>query len=111
MGRCKLTVHLQTGISKVLKMESKIGEIECLFCEDLISFYDGETGIIQSHIENKHEVVVAKRELALAFCFLKEIELQELLNKVQPRKEYFLEHGEEEEIDDELSEEQDEKTK
>ena len=71
-------------------MVSKIGDIECLLCDDLISFYDGETGIYQSHLELKHEVEVAKKDLVIAFCFLREKELQELLNKVQPRKEYFL---------------------
>lgn len=90
-------------------MRSRIGEIECLFCDDSISFYDGERGIIQSHLELRHEVEEAKKDLVIAFCFLKENELQELVSKVQPRKEYFLEHGEEEEIDDELDEEQDEK--
>jgi len=93
-------------------MSTKIGEIECLFCDDLISFYDGETGIYQSHLESKHEVDTAKKELFIAFCFLREKELQELLNKVQPRKEYFLEHGEEEideDNDEELDEELDEK--
>ena len=84
-------------------MTSKIGEIECLFCDNSISFYDGDTGIIQTHLENKHQVNVAKKELVLAFCFLREKELQELVNKVQPRKEYFLEHVEE--IDDELDRE------
>jgi uncharacterized Zn-finger protein len=88
-------------------MTSKIGEIECLFCDNLITFYDGETGIYQSHLELKHEVEVAKKELVIAFCFLREKELHELLNKIQPRKEYFLEHGEEE-IDDENDEELDE---
>ena len=81
-------------------MTSKIGEIECLFCDNSISFYDGDTDIVQTHLENKHDVNVAKKELVLAFCFLREKELQDLLNKVQPRKEQFLEHGEE--IDDEL---------
>ena len=85
-------------------MVSKIGDIECLLCDDLISFYDGETGIYQSHLELKHEVEEAKRDLVIAVCFLREKELQELVNKVQPRKEYFLEHGEEQ-IDDELDEE------
>ena len=87
-----------------MKMVSKIGDIECLLCNDLISFYDGETGIFQSHLELKHEVEVANKDLVIAFCFLREKELQEFVNKVQPRKEYFLEHGEEE-IDDDNDEE------
>ena len=64
-------------------MVSKIGDIECLLCDDLISFYDGETGIYQSHLELKHEVEEAKRDLVIAVCFLRE--QAQLCNKLRLR--------------------------
>jgi len=67
--------------------------LTCLFCEEILSFKDGQLDNLTSHIEVKH-MVVSRKDLVLAFIFLSNIEIRTLSKILKPRIEHFVKRGE-----------------